>query len=475
MILMACGGTTLRQKAEELELHLEQERQVELVADHEWSPASKSVLLGGSWELATLGNQNALVVVLKVVQCSLDHCIFMVQEVLSAENDEPEQLGSPQAYLGVHVDDDDALLIGKKKWLFEVDIDKDIPDHVEATEAQKHDNMPDLQVEVSMSQQARHAYDNMLCTRLPLAWISSTGTFSTMLSPMAPAFLSQGLGLDVQKLAAYLRGIVILFLVFLLLFRGVVEELHYRPPADQQLRHDEGAVVRQHAAPAKAAGDEPKRYCYAGVASWRCRGYPWFCGRAGEWSDRCRSAAGTADSGIQAGTVSPLNAGGVVATREQVNVPMNEAIHAVVPGQGQTLPTTSAALEDGSVHSVSASVQQGSSSLTVVRWITRLNEYLAAQGQTVSSIIYELKECGCLKQHGVTNDPSTKAIQEDFSMGVVSDLSLKDLLEDFGMRGTSNLEDFGVRAMRDLNVRVIFKNLSILRACRGLEVNVVTS
>ena len=92
---------------------------------------------------------------------------------------------------------------------------------------------------------------------------------------------------------------------------------------------------------------------------------------------------GMPDSGIQAGTVSPLNSGGVVATREQVNVPMNEAIHAVVPGQGQTLPTTSVALEDGSVHSVSASVQQGSSSLTVVRWITRLNEYLAAQGQTV--------------------------------------------------------------------------------------------
>ena len=45
-----------------------------------------------------------------------------------------------------------------------------------------------------------------------------------------------------------------------------------------------------------------------------------------------------------------------MATREQVNAPMNEAIHAVVPGQGQTLPTTSAALEDGSVHSVSAKV-----------------------------------------------------------------------------------------------------------------------
>ena len=88
-------------------------------------------------------------------------------------------------------------------------------------------------------------------------------------------------------------------------------------------------------------------------------------------------------SGIQVGTVNPLSSDGVVATQEQVNVPMNEAIHAVVPGQGQMLPTPSVALEDGSVHSVSASVQQGSSSLTVVCWITRLNEYLAAQGQTV--------------------------------------------------------------------------------------------
>ena len=88
---------------------------------------------------------------------------------------------------------------------------------------------------------------------------------------------------------------------------------------------------------------------------------------------------GLPSSGIQVGTVNPLSSGGVVATQEQVSVPMNEAIHAVVPGQGHA----SVALEDGSVHSVSASVQQGSSSLTVVRWITRLNEYLAAQGQTV--------------------------------------------------------------------------------------------
>ena len=88
-------------------------------------------------------------------------------------------------------------------------------------------------------------------------------------------------------------------------------------------------------------------------------------------------------SGIQVETVNPLSSDGVVATQEQVHVPMNEAIHAVVPGQGQTLSTPNVALEDGSVHSVSASVQQGSSSLTAVRWITRLNEYLAAQGQTV--------------------------------------------------------------------------------------------
>ncbi|OLQ11774.1 hypothetical protein AK812_SmicGene4378 [Symbiodinium microadriaticum] len=196
----------------------------------------------------------------------------------------------------------------------------------------------------------------------------------------------------------------------------------------------------------------------------------------------CRTPS---DIAVPGKSTSQAMGSGVVATREQVNVPMNEAIHAVVPGQG-------------------------SSSLTVVRWITRLNEYLAAiflsikggflvqkLGEMRSSIICELKECGCLKQHGVMNDFSTKVIHEDFSMGVVSNLSLKDLLEDFGMREminlslkdlledfgmgeTSNLspkdlfEDFGVRAMRDLNVRVIFENLSILQACRGLEVNVVT-
>ncbi|OLP82709.1 hypothetical protein AK812_SmicGene36612 [Symbiodinium microadriaticum] len=193
-------------------------------------------------------------------------------------------------------------------------------------------------------------------------------------------------------------------------------------------------------------------------------------------------------SGIQVGTVNPLSSDGVVATQEQVNVPMNEAIHAVVPGQGQTLSTPSVALEDGSVHSVSASVQQGSSSLTVVRWITRLNEiFLSIKGgflvqklaEMRSSIIYELRGCGYLKQDGVTNDPSIKVIQEDFSMRVPNDPTLKDLLEDFSVRGMSNLswkdllEDFGARPMRDLSIKVIFEDLSMLQACRVLEVNVV--
>ena len=148
----------------------------------------------------------------KVVQSTLDHCIFMVQQVLVYEGQDDEVLGSPQAYLGVHVDD--VLLVGRKDlcevlkdeisarfpirdWeaerfdyvgsyieiredmvkisqasyaltrLFEIDVDKDVPDHFEASETQKHDNMsligalswmasqtrPDLQVGVSMGQQ----------------------------------------------------------------------------------------------------------------------------------------------------------------------------------------------------------------------------------------------------------------------------------------------------------------------------------
>ncbi|OLP79377.1 hypothetical protein AK812_SmicGene40336 [Symbiodinium microadriaticum] len=100
-------------------------------------------------------------------------------------------------------------------------------------------------------------------------------------------------------------------------------------------------------------------------------------------------------------------------------------------------------------------------------------------GEMRSSIIYELRGCGYLKQDGVTNDSSIKVIQEDFSMRVPNDLSLKDLLEEVGMRGMSNLsrkdllEDFGARAMRDLNVKVNFGDLRMPQACRGSEVNVV--
>eukprot|EP00439_Symbiodinium_sp_Y106_P038349 s3773_g4.t1 len=60
-----------------------------------------------------------------------------------------------------------------------------------------------------------------------------------------------------------------------------------------------------------------------------------------------------------------------------------------LPGQstsgGQASVAATMALQDGSVHAVRANmeVQQGSSSLTVVRWISRLNDFLANQGQSV--------------------------------------------------------------------------------------------
>ncbi|CAE7751606.1 RE1 [Symbiodinium sp. CCMP2592] len=136
-----------------------------------------------------------------VVQSTLDHCIFMVQEVLSEKEGGGYELGPPQAYLGVHVDD--VLLVGKRALceVLKAEISKkfpirdwetekfeyvrdlrgqgedqpgelrghpaESPDHAEASETQKHDNMsligalswmasqtrPDLQVGVSMSQQ----------------------------------------------------------------------------------------------------------------------------------------------------------------------------------------------------------------------------------------------------------------------------------------------------------------------------------
>ncbi|CAE7232220.1 RE2 [Symbiodinium sp. CCMP2456] len=146
-----------------------------------------------------------------ISNCSLDHCIFIVQEEVQGE-DGVKFLRAPEAYIGVHVDDvllvgDDQLcgLIKEKlseqfpirEWesesfdyvgsyvdikkdmvivsqasytatrLFEVEIMKGQDDEEMANEVQKHDNMsligalswlasqsrPDLQVGVSMCQQ----------------------------------------------------------------------------------------------------------------------------------------------------------------------------------------------------------------------------------------------------------------------------------------------------------------------------------
>ena len=150
----------------------------------------------------------------RVTQCSLDHCIFMVQPVLEEGGEGEVKLGAPEAYLGIHVDD--ILLIGddelcqllKKKlsdtfpiqeWesnafdyvgsyieigkdmvtltqsgyvgtrLFTLEIRPGQQDWEEADAEQRHDNMsligalswlssqsrPDLQVGVSLSQQCQ--------------------------------------------------------------------------------------------------------------------------------------------------------------------------------------------------------------------------------------------------------------------------------------------------------------------------------
>ncbi|CAE7765879.1 RE2 [Symbiodinium sp. CCMP2592] len=147
-------------------------------------------------------------------QCTLDHCIFMVQEVLEPDETGAPRYGSPKAFLGVHVDD--ILLVGmdslcsliKKtlstkfpipEWetgsfeyvgsyidikpheikisqssyvktrLFEIEVGRDQKDWEAASDAQRHDNMslvgglswlssqtrPDLQVGVSLSQQCQ--------------------------------------------------------------------------------------------------------------------------------------------------------------------------------------------------------------------------------------------------------------------------------------------------------------------------------
>ncbi|CAE7226615.1 RE2, partial [Symbiodinium necroappetens] len=122
----------------------------------------------------------------RIVQNTLDHCIFMVQEVITNATKDDEVLGAPQAYLGVHVDD--VLLVGDaelcevvkarlsaefpiREWeadcfeyvgsyieifpdkvkisqgsyvttrLFQVEVDREKPDHCPADEVQRHDNL----------------------------------------------------------------------------------------------------------------------------------------------------------------------------------------------------------------------------------------------------------------------------------------------------------------------------------------------
>ena len=149
-----------------------------------------------------------------VVQSTLDHCIFMVQKINGYDSTNEPLLGTPEAYLGVHVDD--VLLVGQETlcdllkhslsaefpiqdWegekfeyvgsfieiledrvkvtqasyantrLFQVETRREVPDHHEANEIEKHDNQsligalswmasqtrPDLQVGVSMCQQCQ--------------------------------------------------------------------------------------------------------------------------------------------------------------------------------------------------------------------------------------------------------------------------------------------------------------------------------
>eukprot|EP00439_Symbiodinium_sp_Y106_P077011 s874_g16.t1 len=149
-----------------------------------------------------------------VRQCTLDHCIFMIQQYLGKDKNGMSIYERPQGYLGVHVDDillvgcDELCTLTKRRlsevfpipeWesnsfeyvgsfidigceeirvtqssyvktrLFEIEVSTDQKDWEPATEVQKHDNMslvgalswlasqtrPDLQVGVSLSQQCQ--------------------------------------------------------------------------------------------------------------------------------------------------------------------------------------------------------------------------------------------------------------------------------------------------------------------------------
>ncbi|CAE7586293.1 unnamed protein product [Symbiodinium sp. CCMP2456] len=101
----------------------------------------------------------------------------------------------------------------------------------------------------------------------------------------------------------------------------------------------------------------------------------------------------TQPSEVSAGDVNPSRSEAAPSTQEQVEAGHEIQLAAEPPavgqsgvqGQGQAAMAATVALEDGSVHGVSANmeVQQGTSALTVVRWISRLNDFLANLGHAV--------------------------------------------------------------------------------------------
>eukprot|EP00439_Symbiodinium_sp_Y106_P062193 s1691_g9.t1 len=112
--------------------------------------------------------------------------------------------------------------------------------------------------------------------------------------------------------------------------------------------------------------------------------------------------------------VNPSEMEGVLVTQEQMSGPgrgdlavaedaVVSAVQSVVPvqttGASQASMEAAEALEDGSVHAMRADmdVRQGSSSLTVVRWISRLNDFLTAQGQSVLGYLRETMVIGIME------------------------------------------------------------------------------
>ncbi|CAE7807592.1 unnamed protein product [Symbiodinium sp. CCMP2592] len=101
-----------------------------------------------------------------------------------------------------------------------------------------------------------------------------------------------------------------------------------------------------------------------------------------------RGSADSINPSVNEGVLATQPGGSRSEARALTEVPAPGRVQAFVPGQqamgSQASVAAAMALQDGSVHAVRADmeVQQGSSSLTVVRWISRLNDFLATQSQS---------------------------------------------------------------------------------------------